>query len=115
MIQAGIAAGLLQDVGDHRRGRRLAVGPADDDRRLSGDELREERRTRRALDAMRVCRRDDDLPALGRRRLTADVELDSGERAMKIVSWASQPRTSAPSARAMFAYADIPEPPIPTK
>ena len=34
---------------------------------------------------------------------------------MKIVSPTSQPRTSAPSARAMFAYADIPEPPMPTK
>ena len=34
---------------------------------------------------------------------------------MKIVSCASQPRTSAPSARAMFAYAESPDPPIPTK
>ncbi len=34
---------------------------------------------------------------------------------LKIVSCASQPRTSAPQARATFAYADIPEPPIPTK
>jgi hypothetical protein len=34
---------------------------------------------------------------------------------LKIVSRASHPRTSAPHARAMFAYADIPEPPIPTK
>ena len=39
----------------------------------------------------------------------------SSSVSMKIVSCASQPRTSAPSARAMFAYADIPEPPIPTK
>ena len=34
---------------------------------------------------------------------------------MKIVSRTSQPRTSAPQARAMFAYADMPEPPMPTK
>ena len=34
---------------------------------------------------------------------------------VKIVSPTSQPRTSAPHARAMFAYADIPDPPIPTK
>jgi hypothetical protein len=33
----------------------------------------------------------------------------------KIVSCTSQPRTSAPHARATFAYADIPEPAIPTK
>ena len=32
---------------------------------------------------------------------------------VKIVSWASQPRTSAPQARAMFAYAESPEPPMP--
>ncbi len=34
---------------------------------------------------------------------------------MKIVSRASQPRTSAPHPRATFAYADSPAPPIPTK
>ena len=34
---------------------------------------------------------------------------------VKIVSCMSQPRTSAPQARAMFAYADSPDPPIPTK
>jgi len=33
----------------------------------------------------------------------------------KIVSCASQPRTSAPHERATFAYADIPDPAIPTK
>ncbi len=34
---------------------------------------------------------------------------------VKIVSCASQPRTSAPQVRAMFAYAESPEPPMPTK
>ena len=34
---------------------------------------------------------------------------------LKIVSCASHPRTSAPRARATFAYADMPEPAIPTK
>ena len=76
-----VAAGLVQDERDHRRGRRLPVGAADDDRRLRGDELGEEVGARDAVDPVPVRGRDDDLPAVGRRRLAAEVDLDPLERA----------------------------------
>ena len=81
MIHAGSWPGLLEDESDHRRGRRLAVGTADHDRRLRGDELREEVRPAHAFDAVEVRGRDDHLPPCRWRRLAADVDLDSLERA----------------------------------
>ena len=72
----GIAPGLAQRVGDHRRGRRLAVGAGDDDRRAQRDELREELRSRSAGDA-RVGAGDHDLPPAGHLRLRGDANLDA--------------------------------------
>ena len=111
-----IVAELAEDVRDHRRRRRLAVRAADDDRAAQRDELGEELGARATLDASGVRRRDDDLearraaPARRRRRRRLP-----STASRKIVSRASQPRTSAPHARAKFAYAESPAPPIPTK
>ena len=76
-----VSARLLEHECDHRRGRRLAVGAADDDRRLRRDELREEVRPGHAVDPVQVRRRDDHLPAGRRGRVAADVDLDPLERA----------------------------------
>ena len=71
-----IVTELAQDVRDHRRRRRLAVRAADDDRRAERDELREELGARATLDPARVRGRDDDLEAVRRGRLAADVDVD---------------------------------------
>ena len=111
-----VVAGLLQAERDHGRGRRLPVRTGDDDRGSRGDELREERRSRRPARRGRDGRSRRSLPSPGaaaaRRRGRSRIPPSVSE---KIVSRASQPRTSAPHARATFAYADIPEPAIPTK
>jgi hypothetical protein len=62
--QAGIAAGLGQDVGDQRRGRGLAVGAGDDDAVAAGQELlAEHRRERGQGQAALAGRRDLDVIA----------------------------------------------------
>ena len=80
MIHAGSWPSSRSDVRDHRCGGRLAVRAADDDRAAERDELGEELGARAPLDATGVRRRHDHLRFRGRRRLTADVHIDAGER-----------------------------------
>ena len=110
-----IVAELAQDVRDHRGRRRLSVRAADDDRAAQRDELREELGARPPLDTSRVRRRDDDLEARRRRGLASDVDLDAVERLEEDRLARVPAATSAPQARAKFAYAESPAPPIPTK
>ena len=111
-----IVAELAQRVRDHGCGGRLSVRAADDDRAAERDELGEELGARAPLHAAGVRRRHDDLRSpraatAHRRYRHRRREIDS----RKIVSRASHPPTSAPQARAKFAYAERPAPPMPTK
>ncbi len=75
-----VGAELAEHEGDHRRGRRLAVGAPDDDRPPKRHELGEELGPRPALDAPPMRGRDDDLESGRRRRLAADVDGNPVER-----------------------------------
>jgi hypothetical protein len=88
------------------------VRAADDDRPAKSNELGEKLRARPTLDPAGVRSRHHDLEARRRFGLATKIDVDALQR---IVSRASQPRTSAPQAREKLAYADSPAPPIPTK
>ena len=75
----GVAAGLGESEGDHRRGRPLSVRAADDDRAAQRDELGEELRAPAAGHG-RVGGGDDGLPARAYDRLGSDLDVDPGER-----------------------------------
>ncbi len=72
-----IVAELTEGVRDHGGRRRLPVRAADHDRGAQRDDLGEEVRARSAFDPSRVRRRDDDLEALRRSGLAADLDIDA--------------------------------------
>ena len=75
-----ISTRLAEHERDHRSGRRLPMGAANNNRRLRRHELGEESGPRDALAAIQVRRRNDSLPAVGSRRLATDLDLDPVER-----------------------------------
>ena len=111
-----IPAELAQDVRDHRGRRGLAVRASDDDRAASRDELGEERCARPSLrrGPHGRSRRSPRIPPAARARRRRPPRSRRGPRGRSSRA-TSQPRTSAPHARAKFAYAESPAPPIPTK
>ena len=106
---------LPQRVGDHPGRRRLPVRARDDDRVARVDELREEGCARGSLDALAVAGRTTTSKPSGGRGSPPRSSSTPSSVSVKIVAPTSQPHTSAPQARAMFAYADMPEPPRMTK
>ena len=75
-----VGAELAEHEGDHRRGRRLAVGAPDDDRPPKRRRARRGARPAGGPRRARMGGRDDDLESGRRRRLATDVDGDPVER-----------------------------------
>ena len=127
---AGVQPALEQHVGDHRRRRRLAVGPGHRDRAPQGGQLGEEVLARadargparapppppgcpRARRSTRTPRRRRP-PARSRRRARRPRRFPPPARALGTATPRGPSRSpSAPSAWAARAYALMPAPPMP--